>query len=120
MQKVPSWKLMCSGAAAGFANGLFGAGGGMILVPLLTRWCHMEERKVFPTAICVMLPLCIVSLFIYLQHGVLDFHSTWPYLAGGLAGGILGGLLYPKVPTKWLHRLLGLVILYGGWQLICL
>lgn len=117
MHKVSWCRLACTGALAGIANGFFGAGGGMILIPLLTRWCHLEERMVFPTAICMILPLCAVSLVIYLQNGVLDFPTAIPYLIGGAAGGLLGGLLYPKIPTKWLHRALGLLIIYGGVRL---
>lgn len=40
-----------------------------------------------------------------------------PYLVGGAVGGCLAGLLYPKIPTKWLHRALGLLIVYGGVRL---
>lgn len=116
-QQTPWIRLACSGALAGIANGFFGAGGGMILVPLLARWCHLEERTVFPTAICMILPLCAVSLFIYLQNGALDVPAAVPYLVGGAVGGLLGGLLYPKIPTKWLHRALGLLIVYGGVRL---
>ena len=43
----PAGKLGVSGALAGLACGLFGGGGGMVLAPLLTRWCHGEEQRVF-------------------------------------------------------------------------
>ena len=46
----PMWKYAVSGMAAGAANGLFGAGGGMILVPLLTRWGGLEDK----TALAVL------------------------------------------------------------------
>ena len=65
----------------------------------------------------MILPLCAVSLFIYLQNGALDVPAAVPYLVGGAVGGLLGGLLYPKIPTKWLHRALGLLIVYGGVRL---
>ncbi len=112
MRKTLRYAL--SGAAAGIANGLFGAGGGMILVPLLTRWCKLEDRKAFSTSIVIILPLCLVSILIYWQNGACSLTEAWPYLAGGLAGGLLGGKLYQKVPVNLLHKGLGLVILYGG------
>ena len=47
-----------AGALAGLANGFFGGGGGMILVPLLTRRCGLDQRRAFATSVAVILPLC--------------------------------------------------------------
>ena len=107
-------KFALSGAAAGAANGLFGAGGGMILVPLLTRWVGMEDKAAFATSISIIAPLCVVSITIYCMYGSVDLMGVLPYLIGGLTGGFFGGKLFRKVPVKWLHKALGLLILYGG------
>ena len=108
------YKYVISGAAAGAANGLFGAGGGMILVPLLTRWAGLEDKKAFATSISIIAPLCLVSIVIYCLQGSMDFMQALPYLIGGFLGGLIGGKLFKKVPAKFLHRALGLIILYGG------
>ena len=107
-----------AGAAAGAINGLFGAGGGMLLVPLLTRVCKIEDRKAFATAIAVIAPLCAVSLVVYGLRGELDLRAALPCLAGGLLGGLAGGKLYGRIPTLWLHRALGALILYGGARVL--
>lgn len=107
-------KFAVSGAAAGAANGLFGAGGGMILVPLLTRWAGLEDKMAFATSISIIAPLCIVSIVIYCLKGEVDFIGALPYLMGGLAGGLIGGKLFKKVPAKFLHKALGVIIIYGG------
>ena len=107
-------KFAISGAAAGAANGLFGAGGGMILVPMLTCWAGLEDKKAFATSISIIAPLCIVSIFIYCLHGQIDLMYALPYLSGGLAGGLIGGKLFKKVPAKFLHKALGVIIIYGG------
>lgn len=114
MKRNDSIRCALSGAAAGVLNGLFGAGGGMVLVPLLTGWCGLEDRKAFATGLAIILPMCLVSLFVYTLHDPVDFIAAVPYLLGGLAGGLLGGALFHKVSVKWLHRTLGLLILYGG------
>lgn len=107
-------KYALSGAAAGAANGLFGAGGGMILVPLLTRWAKLEDKKAFATSISIIAPMCLVSIVIYFSQDSLDIAGAIPYLIGGFFGGLLGGKLFRKIPAKFLHKALGLIILYGG------
>ena len=72
------WKYALSGAAAGTANGLFGAGGGMILVPLLTRWAKLPDKKAFATSISIIAPMCLVSIVIYYFQGSLALSDSLP------------------------------------------
>ena len=111
-------KISIAGAAAGAVNGLFGAGGGMLLVPLLTWLTDLEEDAVFPTSVTVILPICLVSLAVGTAGG-LPFSQALPYLWGGIGGGILAGLTGNKIPVKWLHRILGILILWGGIRYLC-
>lgn len=102
------------GALAGLANGLFGAGGGLFLVPLLTGWADLAPKKAFATSVAVILPLSLLSAAVYLWKGALDFSSALPYLLGGGIGGFISGRVFQKVPMKPLRRIFGLLILYGG------
>ena len=108
------WKYGISGSLAGLANGLFGSGGGLFLVPLLTGWAKLDQRKAFATSVAVILPLCALSAGIYLFRGGLDWAAALPYLAGGLLGGYAGGKLFRGVNIGWLKRGFGLLLLYGG------
>lgn len=110
----PAGKLGVSGALAGLACGLFGGGGGMVLAPLLTRWCHVEEKRVFANCVAVIFPLCALSAGVFLLRTGLDFGQALPYLAGGLVGGLAGGKLFPRVPGQWLRWVFALFLLYGG------
>ena len=83
------WKCLLTGGLAGFVNGFFGAGGGMIVVPLLILLVKLEDKNAFSSAISIILPLTIVSLVIYAKNGVLDVNAALPYLLGGAGGGIL-------------------------------
>ena len=107
-------KYIITGALAGVANGLFGSGGGLFLVPLFVSWLHMEQKKAFATSVAVILPLSVASLAVFLLKGGMDWGLAWPYLLGGVAGGLLSGLFFKKVPVVWLRRGFGLLILEGG------
>ena len=54
-------KYALSGTAAGLVNGLFGGGGGMVLVPLLNGWCGLAGKQAFATCVAAILPLSAVS-----------------------------------------------------------
>lgn len=107
-------KFAITGALSGLANGLFGSGGGMFLVPLLTRWTKLAERTAFATSVAVIFPLSLVSAVVYGFRGAIDLAAAWPYLLGGAAGGILSGVVFRKVPLTLLRRVFALLILYGG------
>lgn len=108
-----------AGSAAGIINGLFGAGGGMILVPLLTKLTDLKESEVFPASISIILPICLVSLSVTAASVPLPWHEALPYLAGSVLGGLLAGKYGHKIPVLWLHRVLGLLILWGGVRYLC-
>ena len=117
-ENVSLWKCLLAGLAAGFVNGFFGAGGGMVLVPLLIWLVGLPDKLAFSSAISIILPLCVVSLVIYGRHDMLPLSDALPSLLGGAGGGVLAGLWFQKVPAKWLHLALGALILLGGVRLL--
>lgn len=108
-----------AGILAGAVNGLFGAGGGMVLVPLLTWLTELEDDEIFPASVSIILPICIVSLSLSFKAGTVPWDVAVPYLAGSAAGGILAGIYARRIPTLWLHRSLGLLIIWGGIRYLC-
>ncbi|MDR0915605.1 MAG: sulfite exporter TauE/SafE family protein [Oscillospiraceae bacterium] len=107
-------KCAVAGLLAGAANGLFGAGGGMFIVPLFTRWVGIDTKRACASSVAAILPLCVVSAVMYVIAGDLDFGAALPYLVGGIVGGVVGGLLFKKVPPKALKRVFALLLIVGG------
>lgn len=111
--------LILAGLGAGIINGLFGAGGGMVLVPLLSLLTDLEEQDIFSSSIAIILPICLVSLTVTgLQLGI-PWADALPWLIGSTAGGVLAGLFGKRIPTSWLHRGLGILIIWGGIRYLC-
>ena len=111
--------LILSGALAGAVAGLFGAGGGMVLIPLLTALTDLEEARLFPSSITIILPICLVSLAVTALNQPLPIREAFPYLLGSALGGFFAGKWGQKIPVKWLHRALGILILWGGYRYLC-
>lgn len=107
-----------AGALAGLVNGIFGAGGGMLLLPVLEKTTDLKGKECFACAVCIILPLSLISAGVYLLRGGQFAAESLPYLIGGGAGGVVAGLLLKKVSAVWLHRLLGIFILWGGFRLL--
>lgn len=108
--------LAFGGLCAGVLNGLFGGGGGMLLVPVLSWTKAVDKDQLFPTSVAIILPICIVSLFF--SRKIL-LGAVIPYLIGSAAGGTAAGLWGKKIPVLWLHRSLGALIIWGGIRYLC-
>lgn len=109
-----TWGIILAGLAAGTVTGLFGGGGGMVLVPLLTLLTPFPEGSIFPASLSVILPVCILSLILTAQQQALPFRESIPYLLGSFLGGFAAGKWGQRIPVLWLHKALGMLILWGG------
>lgn len=119
MRQFKLFGTAIAGFSAGAVNGLFGAGGGMVLIPLLTKFGDLRDEEIFPASITIILPICVTSLCAAACHGGISWSSALPYLPGSALGGLLAGLFGRRIPTVWLHRSLGVMILLGGIRYLC-
>lgn len=106
--------LVMASLFAGFATGVFGGGGGMIVVPILTGLYGLEPVKAHATAIATIFPLCLVSVIFYLTQGGWQWKSGLVVTAGVVVGGIVGALLMKKIPAKWLQPIFYILMIVGG------
>ena len=114
------WRPAVCGCIAGIVNGLLGAGGGMVLIPLLNLFVKPKDNTLFSSSVCIMLPICLISLgMTRFMNGSLPWLDAWPYLLGSAAGGIFSGIFAKKIPTLWLHKGLGILIIGGGIRYLC-
>ena len=110
-----SWLI---GIIIGFVNGLFGAGGGSLLVPALEKFAKFETRKAHATTVAVILPLCIVSAIVYTWGVDVDWRAALWVSAGGVAGGVIGAKLLSKLSGAWLNILFGAFLAAGAVRML--
>ena len=114
--------LLLCGAAAGFLNGLLGAGGGILLVYALsalnTDKSPAGVRDNFAATIACVIPMTVLSVILYAAEGRVSFASVSPLLLPAAAGGVLGAFLLDKISTKLLKKIFALLVLFAGIRML--
>ena len=115
--KKINFKTVFSGIAIGVVNGLMGAGGGMIAVPLLKK-AGLDQRKAQANAIAVILPISVLSCVMYLIRGSVVLTDAVAFIPGGIIGTVIGTFLLSKIPTKILKKIFAAFMIWAGVRLL--
>ena len=118
MKKVKKLHIVLFGALIGVINGLFGGGGGMIVVPVLTKFFGFSQKEAQATALFVILPISIASSIIYITHNSINFAQSWPVILAIVAGGAGGALLLDKLDNKVVRIIFIALILISGISML--
>ena len=117
-KKCTTKKAMFIGFITGLANGIFGSGGGTVLVPCLVFLMDVEDHHAHATAISVILPLSIISSLIYFKSNVVDLSLTFRVAIGSIAGGIVGSTILNKVPVSILRKGFGIIMILAAIRMV--
>ena len=109
---------LAAGALAGLINGLFGGGGGMIIVPSLKYVLRYKTNSAHATAIAVILPLSVLSGIFYTVFGNFEWQPALFTTAGVLAGGIFGAVLLKKLSSTPLTLIFSAVMAIAGVKML--
>ncbi|MBE7054096.1 MAG: sulfite exporter TauE/SafE family protein [Ruminococcaceae bacterium] len=112
--------LKCAflGLITGICNGLFGSGGGSVFVPLSQKMLNLETKKSHATAIFIILPLTLISLFFYTKSGYFNFKITLLASVGGIIGGFLGAKLLKKLKSKYVKKVFGIFMIIAAVRMV--
>lgn len=105
------------GLLIGTVNGLFGAGGGMIAVPVLKKM-GLEQKEAHANAIAIILPITVISAIMYLLRDKVVLSDALIYLPTGVIGALIGTVCLKKISPLWLKRIFGGFIIYAGIRLL--
>jgi uncharacterized membrane protein YfcA len=93
-------RLAVIGTAAGFFSGLFGVGGGTIMVPLLILWLGYGEREATGTSLMAIIVIAALGAGLQSLYG--NVHPLEALIVGApaIAGVIAGTALQQRVPER--------------------
>ena len=106
------------GIFTGFINGVFGSGGGTLLVPILNNILKVEEHKSHATALAIIIFLSTTSSLVYISKGTFDINLTIQAAIGSIIGGVIGAKLLSKVTGKFLRIGFGIVMLIAAFRMV--
>ena len=100
--------LLAIGIVAGVAAGMFGIGGGLIIVPALDLLYKMSQHAAVGTSLgAILMPVGALAAWVYWKNGNLNVKYSLLIAAGLLVGGFVGAKLVEPVSDLTMRRLFG-------------
>jgi uncharacterized membrane protein YfcA len=92
--------LAAIGTAAGLYSGLFGVGGGSVMVPLLVLWLGFDERRATGTSLAAIVIIALVAVVAHGAYG--NVHVDDGLLIGvpAVGGVLVGTWLQQRISTR--------------------
>jgi len=106
------------GVAVGFFSGLFGVGGGIVLVPFLVVALKVAQKTAQATSLVVVPMGASIGAVTYALGGQVAWWAVLPLLAGGFVATLVGTWLLPKTADRWLTAAFAVLLLAAAIRLV--
>ncbi len=112
---APLFLVSCG---VGVAGGMFGVGGGILLVPLLVLLFHFEQHRAQGTSLVALVPPTgLLALLNYARANEVNWLAGVLLMPGVFLGGLAGSYLAQKLSPQRMRRVFaGLLFVLGAWQ----
>ena len=107
-----------AGVLTGAVNGIFGGGGGMVAVPLLSKMLGFENKQAHATAIFIIAPVCAASAVIYIINGYAILDVIIPAAIGTVAGGFLGAYSLSRFSSSAVNYIFIAIMFAAGARML--
>jgi uncharacterized protein len=95
-------QLAVIGTAAGVWSGLFGVGGGVVIVPLLVLWLGYGEREATGTSLAAIVVMAAAALVLQVAYGNVRAGYGLALGVPAVGGVLVGTWLQQRIPTRWI------------------
>jgi uncharacterized protein len=110
--------ILAAACVCGVASGMFGIGGGVLLVPLLGLLFAFSQHRAQGTSLVALIPPTgILALLAYARQGYVSWKTGLLLIPGVFLGGIVGAILARKLQPRRMRQVFaGILFALGGWQ----
>lgn len=110
--------LLLIGTAAGIYSGLFGVGGGSVMVPLLILLLAFDPRRATATSLAAITVIATAGALTHALYGNVDWAAAAFVAVPAIAGALVGTTLQQRVPREWLTLGLAVLLVLGAIDLL--
>jgi hypothetical protein len=110
--------FLCVGLVAGILSGLFGIGGGLIIIPALIFFFKMNQHLAQGTSLgALLLPVGLLGFIEYWRHGNVTIKGALLIALGLFIGAYFGAYIANLIPTKILSKLFAIFLMFVALRL---
>ena len=117
LNRLMRWQGAVLGVAAGFIGGLFGVGGGLLVVPGLVLWLHFDQRRAGATSLATIVASSSAAVTRFAVDGAVAFDTAAVLFIGAGLGAFVGARLSGRIPNYWLARGFVTIVLLSAARL---
>jgi uncharacterized protein len=111
-------RLLLIATAAGAFSGLFGVGGGTIIVPLLILWLGYEEREATGTSLAAIAVIAAFAAGVHTLYGNVDYAKAAIIALPAVAGVVAGTALQQRIPSRAVAGIFSVLLVASAVTLI--
>jgi uncharacterized protein len=111
-------QLAVVGTAAGGFSGMFGVGGGIVIVPLLVLWLSYGEREATGTSLAAIVVIATFTAVLQALYGNVDFAKGVLIGVPAVFGAVIGTWLQQRVPVRWISLIFAAVLVAVAVELV--
>jgi uncharacterized protein len=106
------------GLFGGVSSGLFGVGGGIVMVPAMVYLLNTNIKTAIGTSLVVIIPTAITGAFKHQQLGNIDWRLAASLIPLAIVGGVIGAALTKPLPADALKKFFGGFMILAGCRLL--
>jgi len=112
--------ILLTASVVGVFSGLFGVGGGVLLVPLLVLLHHFEQHRAQGTSLIALVPPTgLLAFLAYYRAGAVDIPTGLLIIPGVFLGAILGSRIAVRIPAARMRHIFAVVLfVLGTWEFL--